>query len=74
MRGSVYDGITAHSSWVKDTPSSYLYLRVVYKNRLFASIAAYAGGKGGSNGGAGSDNIAMLEKAVPGVPGQESMP
>jgi hypothetical protein len=42
--------------------------------RLFASIAAYAGGKGGSNGGAGSDNIAMLEKAVPGVPGQESMP
>ena len=39
---------------------------------------AYAGGRGSggsggssSGGGAGGDNIAMLEKAVPGVPGQD---
>ncbi len=30
-------------------------------------ISAYAGG----NDAAGSDNIAMLEKAVPGIPGQD---
>ena len=47
-------------------------MQYISKYYNFVSYLAYAGGRGnGAAAGEGGDNIAMLEKAVPGTPGQD---